>query len=312
MEQVIHLRESIEPLIATLGEALVWASAADPIEAVHDVRVATRRLRTFARLFAPLIGDKRARKLERRLRALTRALGPVREQDVLALGLRAEHATAEPLARAALEHVMAWAGTQHRKAGRRADEVLGQVDAAALAADLEAELDRVCGRMLRRGEQLRQDAIDWLEPELAHAFEGLPELRLGASQDGPVAGDVHEGPLAEDLDALHDARIRAKRLRYAIELLEPSLPKAHRSLRSPLKRIQSAVGDHRDAAQLTECLRRRRAALVDQGLHTLASALEPVQAAATHRRKRALEHAMQALAGLPGYDRVRRPAGPPS
>ena len=101
-----------------------------------------------------------------------------------------------------------------------------------------------------------------------------------------------------DLDALHDVRIRAKRLRYALELLRPALGHTHRSLRPLLKRVQSTIGEHREAAQLADCLQERRTKLVDKGLHTLASALDPVVATALHRRQLAFEAAMQAFEAL--------------
>jgi CHAD domain-containing protein len=282
IEQVAHLRARIEPPLARLRELAAWEGAEDPADAIRRVRVATRRLRAFVRLFAPLLGDKRARKLERRLRAVTRALGPMREHDVLLAGLRAEHTGAEPLVRAALEHVTAWAEGQRRKAVRRTSEALADVDAPALAAALDDELDRVCGRLLRLDDALPTHAAAWIEPELARAFEGMPKAQDDA-----------------DLDALHDVRIRAKRLRYALELLRPMVPELHRSLRPPLRRLQSTLGEHREAAQLLDRLHARREALGSQGLHTLASALEPVEAAARHRRQHAFERAMRALEGLP-------------
>jgi CHAD domain-containing protein len=281
LAQVSHLRGIVEPAIARLRGAAAWDHAEDPGEVVHRLRVATRRLRAFVQLFAPVVGDKRARRLQQRLRVMTRNLGPVREWDVLLEGLRAEHAAAEPLARAALEHVMAWATNRRRKAARPAAAALAEVDAEGLAAALDAELDRVCGRMLRGSEPLSAQAAAWLEPERARAYEGMPRPQ----DDG-------------DLDALHEVRIRAKRLRYAMELLLPSLPDTDKALRRGLKRVQSAIGRHRDAAQLGERLKERRAGLAAAGLNTLAGALEGVEVAVAHRKQRAFQVAVEALGGV--------------
>lgn len=279
--QVGHLRGLVDPRLASLRDVAGWEQAEDPVVAVHRARVATRRLRAFVRLYAPLLGGKRARKLERRLRAITRALGPVREHDVLTAGLRALQADAEPLARAALEHVEAWAQGQRRKAARRAHAALADVDAAALAEALEGEVDRVSGRLLRHDEPLAARATALLEPELARAFEGMPR----------PTGQT-------DMEALHEVRIRAKRLRYALALLDPLLCEPHRSLPPLLERVQSTLGEHREAAQLLERVHERRAALAAQGLPTLAGALDPVEATLLHRRQRAFERAMRALARL--------------
>lgn len=279
--QVGHLRDLVDPQLAILRDVAAWEQAEDPVEAVHRVRVATRRLRAFVRLFAPMLGSKRARRLERRLRAITRGLGPVREWDVLLAGLRGQQADAEPLARAALEHVEAWAQGHRRKAVRRAHAALADEDAVALAEAIDAEVDRVCGRLLRNDDPLPARASALLEPERARALEGMPT----------PAGET-------DMEALHDVRIRAKRLRYALELLQPTLREPQGSLRPTLRRVQSTVGEHREAAQLVERLHDRRAALEAHGLHTLASALGPVEATLLQERQRAFEHAMRALEEL--------------
>ena len=61
-----------------LERALPGARKGD-IEHVHQARVATRRLREAVPLIVP---GAKGRKVERKMRRLTRALGPVRELDV--------------------------------------------------------------------------------------------------------------------------------------------------------------------------------------------------------------------------------------
>lgn len=52
------------------------------IEAVHDMRVATRRLRAAMEIFEPCFPRKRHRKALKRVRALADALGERRDRDV--------------------------------------------------------------------------------------------------------------------------------------------------------------------------------------------------------------------------------------
>lgn len=54
----------------------------DDIEAVHDMRVATRRLRAALEVFAPCFPAKRHRKALKRVKALADALGERRDPDV--------------------------------------------------------------------------------------------------------------------------------------------------------------------------------------------------------------------------------------
>ncbi len=289
--QVTRLRARLEPQLTNLRAGAAWEQAEDPIEAIHRLRVATRRLRAFVRLCGPMLARKRAERLRTRLRSITRGIGELREWDVLLEALRAEHRVAEPLPRAALEHVIEWAEAPRRKAARAARKALAGVDLEGLAQALDGELDRVCGRMLRLDAELPEQAATLLEPELARAFDGMPT------------------PHPElDIEALHELRIRAKRLRYALELLEPSLGESDRALRRPLKRIQSALGDHRDAVQLGDRLRERREALAARGLQTLACALEPIEAKIGQAQQAALERAQPALARLGALVEARSPA----
>ncbi len=54
----------------------------DEIEALHDMRVATRRLRAALEVFAPAFPAKRHRKALKRVKALADALGERRDRDV--------------------------------------------------------------------------------------------------------------------------------------------------------------------------------------------------------------------------------------
>jgi CHAD domain-containing protein len=54
----------------------------DDVERVHDMRVATRRLRAALEVFAPAFPRKRHRKALRRVKALADALGARRDADV--------------------------------------------------------------------------------------------------------------------------------------------------------------------------------------------------------------------------------------
>jgi inorganic triphosphatase YgiF len=67
----------------------------DP-EAVHDARVAARRMRSALFFFAPWLPPKVERDLRRRLRKVGRILGPVRDLDVGLLYLH-EHAADKPV-----------------------------------------------------------------------------------------------------------------------------------------------------------------------------------------------------------------------
>ena len=71
----------IRQRLQALEKSLPAASRGD-VEALHQARVASRRLRE---AFPLVARPSRARRLERQMRKLTRTLGPVRDLDVVLL-----------------------------------------------------------------------------------------------------------------------------------------------------------------------------------------------------------------------------------
>src|SRR5256885_13970967 len=76
---VEHCDAIIEKLRKTAPAAL---HDGEP-EAIHDARVATRRMRAALRLIRPLISDEHRKPLARALRKLRRQLGEARDLDVM-------------------------------------------------------------------------------------------------------------------------------------------------------------------------------------------------------------------------------------
>lgn len=68
---------------------------ADP-EALHDMRVAARRLRAVIQIFRTCFPKKKYKKHDARLQALIRSLGAVREHDVFLASLTSYKETLEP------------------------------------------------------------------------------------------------------------------------------------------------------------------------------------------------------------------------
>ncbi|MCX4242467.1 CHAD domain-containing protein [Paraliomyxa miuraensis] len=266
----LHLRAHLEPRLTALRHGATWAQAQEPEQALRKLRVATRRLRAFARVFAPVIGDRQARKLDKRLRVITRAAGPRREWDAILASLRREHERAsEAIARAALEHVMVWAEEQREATTRRMDDVLDGKDLPGLAQAIDAALDRVCGRMLALGHDPSAQVEAWLEPPLARAVARMPTL-------APEA----------DVEVWHDVRKRAKQVRYALELVGPALDESGKTLRKRAKAIQRMLGEHRDLAVLVRLLHAQRQQLVEAGLPTLAGGLQTTEGGLIQRLRR--------------------------
>jgi CHAD domain-containing protein len=173
------------------------------------------------------------------LKWLGRELGPVRDLDVLLARLRRDISELDSPDAAAAERIVKKLGSE--QAAARVD-LLATLESARYA-DLVAALDRLV-------EALPVAAGEVSLPKVAkREFRKLERL---IERLGPMPSN----------DALHRARIQAKRMRYAAELSSPLLGKDGRRLVAAAKGFQDVVGAHQDAvvaeAQIRAAVRRAR------------------------------------------------------
>jgi len=232
-------------LIAHDGKAL-------DADYVHDVRVASRRLGEVARLLAD---NKRAmdkptgKVVEESLKTLRRSMGVLRDADV----------TREHLAKwkmpAALKKVAM--DMEQELGDRRAALESAARDQMAtaslhgsmviLARVLEAQGDLATEREQRMHDAL-DDAIKKRRKQLQQAFGSA------AKKQTP--------------EALHEARIACKRLRYLLELAEEFRNGVKKDIQT-LKQFQELLGDHHDAHVIVEAMQARIDAAGRSGPKTL-------------------------------------------
>jgi inorganic triphosphatase YgiF len=225
-------------LAAVLGECLRQVAAnqpaaergADP-EGVHQMRVGVRRLRSALRLFDEWLPERTARALCEELRWLGRELGRARDLDVFLFELLARLGQERPddIGLKALREAAETA---------RAEAYAGV--RAALAPPRYTLLVLRLGRFVEGAEWRRRGAARVATPArptarrlLRHRAERLHQL-----------GDRLAELSARDL---HRLRIRAKRLRYAIELLGSLFGgKAPARAARRLAELQDALGHLND------------------------------------------------------------------
>jgi CHAD domain-containing protein len=213
----------IRQRLSALGRGLAGARAGD-VNGVHQARVATRRLREALPLVAP--GTK-GRKLERSVRKLTRALGPVRELDVAMEMLdelaRQPDAPHQGIVR--LRELIV-----QERAGHHTD-VVRSIERCDLA-----RLRRKAVAAIRRGEDDGGARAARSEERRASA------QRAGRRAERLVAAIENAAGLYLP-DRLHEVRIAVKKLRYALEISQQvsgarnPAPGRGRSLRSMAGRM---------------------------------------------------------------------------
>jgi CHAD domain-containing protein len=198
-------------------------------EAVHQMRVATRRLRSDMRTFAPLIEPEWAGPIVDELKWLGKALGAVRDVDVLIEEFERSGADFRDSLDPLFDHL-----TARRAAARD-----------ALVADLRS--DRYKALLDRLVEAVAAPAFT---PRSQRACaEELPVLVAGAWRNLARAG---RGLRETDSDKTwHKVRIRAKRARYAAEAVAPALASSNSKdatrFAKACAKVQGVLGELQDA-----------------------------------------------------------------
>ena len=226
------------------------ARADGPSEAVHQIRVALRRLRSAISLFRRAVGGPALDAANADLRALSRVLGPARDWDVFRDGTARdvqaafpdERAIARLLTAAERRRLAAYAALRTYLDGP-AFRLLGLRLALLLAArpwdqpaETEAEAD-TAKRAEAQATPLAAFAAHMLHRRLARV--------LGAGDDFA----------ALPTEAVHAVRIQGKRLRYAAEFFAPLFPR--KETRRFLRRssaLQERLGHLNDGAAVAGLL----------------------------------------------------------
>ncbi|MGY5010936.1 CYTH and CHAD domain-containing protein [Streptomyces sp. 900105755] len=215
----------------------------DTEEGVHDMRVATRRLRSTFRTFGKVLDRQVTDPVADELKWLAGELGVGRDQEVLAERLMSALAAVPPTLVHGPVHdrIHHWAEASERGSRSR---LLGVLDSARYLALLDT-LDALAA-----------------DPPLLKAAAKNPEQVLTKALHKDFAKVTHliETAMAEppghDRDlGLHEARKKAKRTRYAAEAARPALGKRAKTMVKSMKSLQSLLGEHQDSVMAREILR---------------------------------------------------------
>ena len=201
--------------------------------ALHDFRVAVRRLRSWIRAFHPQLSDAVSRKQQRRLSKIADATGATRDATVHLEWLRDERRALS--ARQRVGHSL----IRKRMQKKRRD---GSDSALSAATEFHAMIAK-----LRR--RLKVYRCDVLAPDPPARFGAIVALRL-LTESESLRRDLAAIRQATDIDASHRARIAAKRLRYVAEPVS-KLANNGAAIIDTLKTLQDALGDLHDVHVLS-------------------------------------------------------------
>ncbi|WP_104138937.1 CHAD domain-containing protein [Arthrobacter sp. ZGTC131] len=247
-------------LLAYLREQLKELKDQDPgvrqdaHDAVHKMRVATRRLRSVLATYRKLLEDADSvNSLRDELRWLAGVLGEARDAEVMLARLK-DMIAAEPG-----ELVMG-------PVIRRIDLELGADYQKAHATVLEALDGQRYFRLLDTLESML--AAPTLTPLASKpARKVMPKLvKRAVKRLRTAVREAKRHPVGTgDHPALHEARKDGKRLRYAAEAAAPISRKKAARLADAAHGVQKVLGDHQDSIVTRDLLRRLSAEAVVQG-----------------------------------------------
>ncbi|MFC7220267.1 CHAD domain-containing protein [Streptomyces polyrhachis] len=232
--------------VTTQVDALVRLDPAvrrDLPDSVHQMRVATRRLRSAFTSYAKVLDRAVTDPIGAELKWLAAELGVDRDREVLAARIRAAvEALPRPLAVGPVRgRIRTWSAARRAGSRQRLLAVLDGRRYLALLADLDALLAEP---PLRKAAARPADGV--LTAAIRADFRRVAQLIEAALAEEP--GE------ARSL-AMHEARKRAKRTRYAAELARPVLGTPAKRTAKDMTRLQELLGDHQDSTVTREALR---------------------------------------------------------
>jgi len=228
------LRARLAHMCDLRAAALEW----EDIEGVHQMRVASRRLRSALRDFDDLLGKGAVP--QRRLKEVADALGDVRDQDV---ALAALEKVRKKAGQGGAEGVGLLIGEREEvraRARERLEAVIAEAPLAELREKFLQRLERV-GTVGRQKKGDKRKRVTKKVVSFRQAGRKVVESRLTELRE--FSNSLHH-PF--DVEPLHEMRIAAKRLRYVLELFAQCWGGRLTSCSREVAELQTSLGELRD------------------------------------------------------------------
>lgn len=245
-EDPVTAGDHVLAYVRTQRDAIVGLDPAvrqDTEDSLHSMRVATRRLRSTFKSFGTVLDRAVTDPIGDELKWLAGELGVDRDREVLNERLTATLDELDPtlVSGPVAERLGRWAGD---RPGGASPRLIGILDSRRYLALLDA-LDGVL-----------------TDPPLREAAGKKPGKVLveAVRKDfGKVSALVEQAlelePGTERDTAMHEARKKTKRTRYAAEAATPALGRSAKALTKSMKALQNLLGEHQDSVMARQTLR---------------------------------------------------------
>jgi len=209
------------------------AAESGEAEPLHQLRVATRRLRASIELFSSVIYAAQLKFFRRDLPWLGTQAGAARECDVTSALIAARAAKIDPDLKGAIAPMLAALDERRKSEHARLYESLE----SKRYRNLIAKLSRPAIKKVGADRRLGIVAAQLVRP----ASRGASRLGEKLAYDAPTP-------------VFHKLRVRIKRLRYELEMIAPLGAKRHRKTLARLEELQEMLGLYHDTTVATAWL----------------------------------------------------------
>jgi CHAD domain-containing protein len=232
--------DAIANRIRSVRRLMEKVRRSDNLKAVHDLRVASRRLRSAIGLLSPCL-PKKSRQWRKEVRKITRALGQARDLDVQIAFVKSFAAKSNNAAwRPGLKRLLKHLRRRRESAQSKLMHSLDEFNKTRVLRNME----RILAGHARNGWQngpVEEQALRLAELKISPLLANLLSLGSDLRQSGAV-------------ERHHKMRIAAKRLRYSLEVFEGLYGRAVRPALTLAQKMQTLLGDLHDCDVWIELL----------------------------------------------------------
>lgn len=218
--------------LSALEQEFEGVRKGEDIEAIHRMRVASRRLRAALPLFGPVLAQKKYEGWIGHIRGLTKALGDARDSDVQIDHLRDYFVALPPgPTRPGARRLLLRLRQRRQKLQQAVDKALDDVVKSNVLMDMERKLRPILDGVesTPRSEALCRLAWDSIREKLQLFLYYEPFIQQ-----------------PEDKEELHAMRIAAKHLRYTMEIFSPLYQSELKPYLKAMRQVQEMLGDIHD------------------------------------------------------------------
>ena len=224
-----YMLTQIEALQSEISGALVG----DDIEHVHQMRVASRRMRNGLDLFEDCLKKKKAKSWRKEIRKITKTLGNARDLDIqIELLNRCYEQGLEARIKPGYNRLLLRLKQRRTLAQDKVNQTLVNLQQGGILDRMEKQL-----KAMTAGSE----HVYLYTPSLyQHAFEAISK---NLEEFLSYEGDIHN---PDNIEELHAMRIAGKHLRYTMEVFGPIYGNALDPHIRAMKDVQDLLGDIHD------------------------------------------------------------------